>query len=56
MTKAINLSIEIASDMFLAGGEWYTVRVISEMNGEAIAVERRRYVAMTSEGNPKVGR
>jgi hypothetical protein len=50
MAKFLNLSIDIAADMFLTFGDWRDVRRLSRMNANAIAAERRRYQAIASEG------
>lgn len=50
MAKINALTIDIASDLFLASGAWGTVREISAMNAADIAAERRRYMALASEG------
>jgi len=50
MAKINALTIDIASDLFLAGDGWRTVREISAMNAASIVAERRRYMAIAKEG------
>ncbi len=45
MAKFMTLAIDLASDLFLAGSDWTTVREISAINAAAVVRERQRYVA-----------
>lgn len=56
MAKFLTLSIDISTDLFLAGGaSWADVRRMSRMNAAQIAAERRRYMRFAAEGT-KAGR